>query len=59
MKDEDWPAFCRQRLRSRFLRRRKYPHGSDARAHYVAEARMFLRACRPAVIACVLEIAQS
>lgn len=58
MKDEDWPAFCRQRLRSCFLRRRKYPLGSDDRVHCVAEARMFLRAYRPVVIARALDIAQ-
>jgi hypothetical protein len=28
------------------------------RAHCVKEARMFLHACQPAVIACVLEIAE-
>jgi hypothetical protein len=54
---QDWPAFCRQRLRASFLRRRRYPLGSDDRAHCVQEARMFLRAYRPALIAHVLDIA--
>lgn len=55
---EDWPAFCRQRLRACFLRRRRYPLGSDDRAHCVKEARMFLHAYRPAVISRVLQIAE-
>lgn len=40
---EDYAAFCRQRLRACFHRRRKYPVGSDDRAHAVKEARAFLR----------------
>lgn len=54
---EDYPGFCRQRLRACFLRRRNYLLGSEARAHCVKEARAFLHAHRPAVISCVLEIA--
>ena len=40
---EDYAAFCRQRLRACFHRRRKYSVGSDDRAHAVKEARAFLR----------------
>jgi hypothetical protein len=54
---QDWPTFCRQRLRATFLRRRRYPLGSDDRAHCVREAQMFLRAYRPTIIARVLDIA--
>ena len=54
---QDWSGFCRKRLRACFLRRRRYKVGSDARAHCVNDARMIVRACRPAVMARVLEIA--
>lgn len=56
---EDWPGFCRYRLRSCLLRRKKYPAGLDDHAHCMKDARVFLHAYRPAVIPRVLEIAQS
>ena len=43
---EDYAAFCRQRLRACFHRRRKYALGSADRDHAVKEARAFLRAYR-------------
>jgi hypothetical protein len=43
---EDFDAFCRQRLRASFLRRRRYPLGSEDRAGCVKDARMFLRFLR-------------
>jgi hypothetical protein len=45
---QDYAAFCRQRLLACFRRRRKYPLGSDERAHCLKETRMFLRAYRQA-----------
>jgi hypothetical protein len=43
---EDYAAFCRNRLRTCFHRRRKYPVGSDGWTLAVTEARMFLRSYR-------------
>ena len=43
---QDYAAFCRQRLMTRVHRRRKYPLGSEDRAHTVKEARTFLRSYR-------------
>jgi hypothetical protein len=43
---QDYAAFCRQRLRACFCRRRCYPFGSDERRHAVEEARTFLLGCR-------------
>jgi hypothetical protein len=61
---QDYAAFCRQRLRACFHRRRNYPLGSDDRQLAVKEARAFLRYYRGELawqeiehIAEVLEIA--
>jgi hypothetical protein len=43
---EDYAAFCRNRLRTCFHRRRKYPVGSDDWTLAVTEARMFIRNSR-------------
>jgi hypothetical protein len=40
---EDYAAFCRNRLRTCYHRRRKYPVGSEGWTLAVPEARMFLR----------------
>jgi|SRR5271166_3565053 len=40
---QDYAAFCRQRLRACFHRRRKYPLGSEDRACAVKDARDFIR----------------
>jgi hypothetical protein len=40
---EDYAAFCRQRLRACYHRRRKYPVGSDDWTLAVTETRMFIR----------------
>jgi hypothetical protein len=43
---EDYAAFCRNRLRTCYHRRRKYPVASDGWTLAVTEARMFLGSYR-------------